>query len=226
MRAQTESADRDWSYTADMVTDRSSRGVGRPRQFDPDDVLDQIIGLYQRNGENNTTLVDIEQETGVVRTSLYHHFGSKDELLAAVMQRYVYVVDQELIRPLAVGERGLEDITTALNLVAADLLEFGSSSSCLIFRSAKELASKSCTSQITSAYLASVRSAFRSALERSVQLGETDHDLVQQRSEILTGLVIGLHVQAGAGVGKECLEAALAAIHAEVHGWTMAEAAS
>lgn len=195
------------------------RGVGRPRQFDPDAVLDAIIDLYQTQGITNTTLADIERATGLVRTSLYHHFGSKDNLLAAVMRRYVDHVDHELIAPLVAGKRGLEDIADAVDLVASDLLKSGSVASCLIFSSTNELASKSCTSELSAKYLADVRAGFLAALARAAELEEIDLALVGQRSEILTGLVIGLHVQANAGVGRASLATAVEAVQAEIDGW-------
>jgi TetR/AcrR family transcriptional repressor of nem operon len=60
----------------------------RPREFDPDLVLDRATELFWSKGYEGTSISDLEEYLGVGRQSLYGAFGDKHELYVKAMDRY------------------------------------------------------------------------------------------------------------------------------------------
>jgi AcrR family transcriptional regulator len=63
--------------------------VGRPREFDPDTVLETVMELFWEHGYDGVSISDLTDATGINRRSLYAAFGSKEELFAKAVQRYM-----------------------------------------------------------------------------------------------------------------------------------------
>jgi AcrR family transcriptional regulator len=79
--------------------------VGRPREFDPDAVLETVMELFWEHGFDGVSISDLTDATGINRRSLYAAFGSKAELFVAAAQRYMAghggYVFEALTRPTA-----------------------------------------------------------------------------------------------------------------------------
>ena len=54
-----------------------------------DHLLDECLGLMHGHGYNATGLTEILKAANVPKGSFYHHFGSKEDFAAAVLQRYI-----------------------------------------------------------------------------------------------------------------------------------------
>ena len=65
---------------------------GRPRSFEPDEILDRAMALFWKRGYAATGLAELEQVTGLGRQSLYGAFGDKRALFARAVERYFDVV--------------------------------------------------------------------------------------------------------------------------------------
>ena len=50
-------------------------------------ILDVAMKMFSEKGYDNTSLQDIINETNLSKGAIYHHFGSKEEILQAVFQR-------------------------------------------------------------------------------------------------------------------------------------------
>ncbi|WP_197379388.1 TetR/AcrR family transcriptional regulator [Mycolicibacterium mengxianglii] len=79
--------------------------VGRPREFDPDEVEDVAMKLFWEHGFDGVSISDVTAATGVNRRSIYAEFGSKEHLFERALQRYaagpsVYA-SEALTRPTA-----------------------------------------------------------------------------------------------------------------------------
>jgi AcrR family transcriptional regulator len=73
-------------------------GVGRPRGFDPDVVLDAAIDVFWRRGYEGASLSELTAAMGIRSPSLYAAFGDKAQLFQTALGRYVdrnmgYVMD-------------------------------------------------------------------------------------------------------------------------------------
>ncbi|MDC7684216.1 TetR/AcrR family transcriptional regulator [Asticcacaulis sp. BYS171W] len=61
---------------------------GRPRAYNPDEVLQKALKVFWQKGFAATSLDDLVEATGVNRPSLYAGFGDKESLYLKAMQRY------------------------------------------------------------------------------------------------------------------------------------------
>lgn len=70
-----------------MVQKSDSRPRGRPRGFDPADVLKAASERFRTHGFAGTSLDDLVDATGLARPSLYAAFGDKRAIYLAVLRR-------------------------------------------------------------------------------------------------------------------------------------------
>jgi AcrR family transcriptional regulator len=63
--------------------------VGRPREFDPDTVLETAMELFWEHGFDGVSISDLTDATGINRRSLYAAFGSKEDLFGRAVRRYL-----------------------------------------------------------------------------------------------------------------------------------------
>src|SRR5262245_58277203 len=82
--------------------------MARPREFDPDAVLDQAMHVFWAKGYEATSLSDLCDATELNRSSLYASFGDKRALFLETINRYgdsaVARVSAALSRPMPIRE--------------------------------------------------------------------------------------------------------------------------
>src|SRR6202165_1167988 len=71
-----------------MVQKQTTKPRGRPRAYDPDVALAQVIDTFWDAGFAATALDDLSAATGMNRPSLYGAFGDKRELYIKSYARY------------------------------------------------------------------------------------------------------------------------------------------
>lgn len=81
-----------------MVQNTPKRG--RPPTFDKDEVVATAVGAFFESGYEGTTLADLEQATGVDRSTLYNSFGGKHGLYEMATTSYLDRADASLFGPL------------------------------------------------------------------------------------------------------------------------------
>ena len=74
---------------------------GRPRAFDPDAALDRALEVFWRQGYEGTALTDLTAAMGISKPSLYAAFGNKEELFAAVIDRYISALPGKVVSMLS-----------------------------------------------------------------------------------------------------------------------------
>ena len=57
---------------SDIYADKDLTKVARPREFDYDDVVEQAMYLFWRQGYQNTSIDDVESTTGLTKGSPNH----------------------------------------------------------------------------------------------------------------------------------------------------------
>ena len=62
--------------------------MGRPREFDEDDVLEKAMHVFWEKGFDSSSLADLQEATGLTKSSLYKAFESKEGLFRRVVDRY------------------------------------------------------------------------------------------------------------------------------------------
>lgn len=63
--------------------------IGRPREFEPERVLDLAMRLFWEHGYDGVAISDVTEATGINRRGLYDTFGSKEELFRRAVERYL-----------------------------------------------------------------------------------------------------------------------------------------
>jgi TetR/AcrR family transcriptional regulator, transcriptional repressor for nem operon len=96
------------------VTEQTSR----------DKILDAAEVLFAKRGYAGVGLSEVAEVVGLGKSSLFHHFGSKAQLYAAVAARILRRIEDHLVRSLAKGgdpvvrlERWLDEL---IDLLAAN----------------------------------------------------------------------------------------------------------
>jgi len=62
--------------------------MGRPREFDADEVLECALRQFWKNGYEGTSMAELTEAMGITRPSLYATFGNKEDLFLKVIERY------------------------------------------------------------------------------------------------------------------------------------------
>lgn len=62
--------------------------MARPRAFEPEQALDDIMKVFWRKGYEGTSLQDIETATGLNKQSLYRLYSDKRAMYLAALRRY------------------------------------------------------------------------------------------------------------------------------------------
>ena len=70
--------------------------MGRPRQFDREQVVDRALELFSRHGFEATSIDDLVTSTGLGRQSLYNTFGDKRRLYREALRTYCQREDTRL----------------------------------------------------------------------------------------------------------------------------------
>ena len=199
---------------------QNSPRTGRPLEFEPAVALDAAMRLFWLKGYQRTSLEDLEESTGLSRSSLYNTFGSKRKLFEQALTWYLGVLDEQLLGPLESGSEGLADIRRFVDRLGSQL-EPGSIAGCLLTNSLAEFGGRD--EQVVRqghAYLDRARRAIGTALLRAASRGEIEAEVVGARTDLLLGLVLAINLIARSGIGSWDLDALVAAIQAEVSLWT------
>ena len=199
-----------------------SPGVGRPRGFDPDEVVESAGDLFWERGYEMTSIGELERKTGLDRSSLYHAFGNKHNLFEAALECYVTVNLEARLADMRKGQAGLETVVGFFTGMATSFRsDPRSARGCLMVNSVAELGSRdSQVLRAAVAYRDMFREAFTAALRRAADQGEVDGDGARVRAELLTATVMGLFLTARidlADAVKTC-----EGVAAEVSSWRRA----
>ena len=63
--------------------------LGRPRKFEPEEILKQVMDVFWSKGYEATSLADLMAATGLHKGSLYQAFGDKKSLFMAALRAYL-----------------------------------------------------------------------------------------------------------------------------------------
>jgi TetR/AcrR family transcriptional repressor of nem operon len=91
--------------------------MGRPREFDPEDVLDAAVEVFWTQGFDATSLRDLLGAMGLSKSSFYRTYGSKGALYLQCIDRYRNRVADRMRRDLdraASARAFIEEVFRAL----------------------------------------------------------------------------------------------------------------
>jgi AcrR family transcriptional regulator len=178
--------------------------VGRPRAYDRDAALLAARDLFWEQGCERTSIADLEERTGLNRSSLYQEFGSKQQLFDASLECYADRVISGLLAGLRSGT-GL-NAETGLAAVAALFRRVGelcrcdavvSMRGCMMVNATAELAAHDAGVRAhAAAYRDRLRADFGAALSRAAASGEIPPGTVGSRAKLLASALMGAWLSA------------------------------
>jgi TetR/AcrR family transcriptional repressor of nem operon len=89
--------------------------VGRPREFDEEQVLDAAMKAFWANGYEATSLADLVSVTGLHKGSLYQAFGDKHSLFIQTLNRYLQGVRHNKNQVLGQADTPIAGIRAVLH---------------------------------------------------------------------------------------------------------------
>jgi TetR/AcrR family transcriptional regulator, transcriptional repressor for nem operon len=117
--------------------------MGRPRQFDPDEVLDRSMREFWDRGYRETSVDDLVAATGVQPGSLYNSFpGGKRALFLKALERYSKLVVPQKLGDLESDGAGLAELRAYFGGLVDDLTTPEGRVGCLMVNSTMELAAE------------------------------------------------------------------------------------
>src|SRR5215472_15231155 len=176
----------------------------RPREFEPDEVLDSAMRQFWERGYRATSVDDLVRASGVKPGSLYSAFpGGKHALLMGSLERY-----SKLVVPQKPGA-SVAQVRAYFDGLVRDLLSPEGRQGCLLVNSAIENAAADPeVAAVVRGHLARLEHCFTVALRTAVQRGEVPASVDPvSRAKGLVAVSQGLMVVGKANPDEEVLRA-------------------
>lgn len=147
--------------------------MARPREFERDEVVEQALAVFWRQGYQATSVQDLVDATGLHRGSLYDTFGDKRGLFLEAVEHYRRNVTARRLAKLEEPGPAREKIATFFK----EMIEFsvgeGRLLGCLMTNAAIELAPHDRDTRLAvAANMAAMEASFRRLLTRARKTGE------------------------------------------------------
>jgi TetR/AcrR family transcriptional repressor of nem operon len=183
--------------------------VARPRQFDPDEVLDRSMHEFWRSGYRDTSVDDLVRVTGVRPGSLYNAFpGGKRGLFLETLHRYSNLVVPEKLGALERPGAGLPELRAYFDGLVADLSTPEGRIGCLMVNSAVELATEdSEVGELVRGHMSRLERNAERALRNAKRRGEIPASVnPRAKATQLMATGMGLMVVGKTDPGRKVLE--------------------
>jgi AcrR family transcriptional regulator len=163
---------------------------GRPREFDPDEVLARVRRVFIEKGFSAASLDDLAAAAGLNRPSLYAAFGNKEELYVHALRHYagrnIAALKDILSRPGTIETRLGEVYRAAIDLYTAP-----KPIGCMIIGTATvEAPTHRRIAAAAADLLAEIEVQFEQAFRRAVAAGELAADPSPATRARLAGAIL------------------------------------
>jgi len=188
--------------------------MARPRNFDEEEALSEVMLTFWRHGYEATTYRMLEKATGVKGRSLINVFGDKDALFVKVLQRYHSMAANAISKvfdPPNIGSiRSMFSVLTTPPENADDIRNAG----CLMVNTVFELGK---TRPKVRAEVDAYRELWRSTFETALQNSDITDSTA--RAEFLVGLLWGALSQIRLTGSVESVASMASVVHQTLDGW-------
>jgi TetR/AcrR family transcriptional repressor of nem operon len=151
----------------------------RPREFEPEQVLDSAMRQFWERGYRATSVDDLVRATGVKPGSLYSAFpGGKHALLLGSLDRYSRLIVPQKLRDLDAPGASVAQARAYFDGLVQDLLSDEGRAGCLLVNSAIETAATDPeVAAVVRGHHARLERCFTAALRNSQASGEISADI-------------------------------------------------
>ena len=192
----------------------AAKPIGRPREFDEDEVVGRMRDLFWDQGFEATSITDIERVTGLHKGSLYAAFGSKQNMylrgLAAYEAESVDAACDGMDAAIRAGGDAAEMLAALMNAPIASYSSGDFRGCFLCNASAERAASDGQTRALVTRAYRRLRATFALAVSR--MRPDWEESRVEARASLLLVAYSGLRVMARAKVSRKVLESARDAV--------------
>ncbi|GAC1378737.1 MAG: hypothetical protein NVSMB43_20530 [Pseudarthrobacter sp.] len=192
-------------------------GIGRPRLFDENAVLSRLTALFWRQGYSQTSMTDMVSASGVHKPSLYRTFGTKEELFAIVLRRYLAERISMFEALIEKAGPGIQGVHTFLDLFESDAVSEHGRDGCLMVMASNELRGTLPGYDFSADYMRQLRGQIGILVSRALPDGGPG--LVQARTDLLTTYLLGLQVILRSGADVKEIHQYLHAMHITADTW-------
>lgn len=177
----------------------SRRRPGRPAQFDRDNALSALLWLLWSKGYDAATQEAMLAATGLSSSTLYRSFGTKADILEAVLARYLAWAD-EMFAPLEHGHHGVADVNAFFDHLQALLGGPLSTAGCLVWNTMQNpISDDPRIKALTERHMQRLRDGLTAALQRAADAGEVPPSAPKYLADALRAGVVGVQARGRAG---------------------------
>ena len=177
----------------------SSRGPGRPAQFDRDNALAALLWLLWSKGYDAATQEEMLAASGLSSSTLYRSFGTKADILEAALALYLAWAD-EMFAPLEHGRRGVADVNAFFDHLEAQLGGPLSTAGCLVWNTMQNpISADPRIKTLTERHMQRLRRGLTAALQRAADAAESLPSAPESLADALRAGVIGVQTRGRAG---------------------------
>ncbi|PIP93685.1 MAG: hypothetical protein COW00_14875 [Bdellovibrio sp. CG12_big_fil_rev_8_21_14_0_65_39_13] len=168
--------------------------IGRPQEFNYDEVLDRATETFWILGYDGTSMVDLLSKTGLSKSSLYQTFGGKAELFQKCLENYTRFMSKSLLNELKKYESGKDFIEYVLISSTKEANSKTKPRGCFIMNTATEFSKRdSAILGYVENGISEFRRIFILALAKSQMNGEIDKHLdLEEVSFYIISVMTGL----------------------------------
>ena len=181
--------------------------MARPRSFDKNTVLYQVMILFWEKGYGATSMMDIQNATGLKPGSLYDSFGDKHQLFLQAVGHYRETVVRKRMAKLAAPGSARKRLEEFFEDLITFSLGDGRKIGCLMSNSAVELAPHDDDAlHLVQDNLAEIAKAFSIVVEEGKQTGEfKTEESAESIAQFMTSTLQGIRVMAKGGTSEDTL---------------------
>jgi len=193
--------------------------MGRPRQFNSDEVLDRSMREFWERGYRDTSVDDLVTATGVRPGSLYNAFpGGKHRLFLQALDRYSTLVVPEKLGSLEHADAGLAELRAYFDGLLKDLSTPEGRMGCLMVNSTIELAAvDSEVGEVVRSHMARLERSAERALRNAKRRGEIRQSIdPRAKATQLMATGMGLMVVGKTDPGRKLLKTIVDAAFADL----------
>jgi len=189
---------------------------GRPRSFDTDVVLDNVLKVFWKHGFQNTNLSELTRVTGLSKPSLYAAFGNKKSLYLIVLERYINLLGEMHVGILTNEPNGRQAIEFFLRSLVKMFTDLKLPGGCFIITGTADFGGALVPKEIETALYLALENTETLLSERLFQ-AQGDGQLpestnLQDLCKLLCTLIAGLAVQAKTGATEDTLNLVITAM--------------
>jgi TetR/AcrR family transcriptional repressor of nem operon len=193
------------------------------RGFDAEEALDVALEMFWQQGYGGTPIQALCQAMDLQPGSVYAAFGSKRDLFAAAVRRYIETVSAEAVDRVNGAPSGLQGLREYFAYLVDAMVDGKRAWGCLVTNSLVEFAARDPElAGMFQVHLARLQTSFAAALARARADGELRPGAGPEAAGMLVAVVQGMNVVAKSRPGRQALQevvdAALAGLSAPASG--------